>query len=153
MLRSIPTQEIVLCPIEIKELTNQNIMKSYLRKCDLSSVVQMFGITKSTNYKMKITRITRSRLKDVNMFSYVIDHALQHRMVVDFQSFIFARIKVIFTPKSLYRKIRKSFRPTICRAAIILKSIYILSTTLYTMSVKLEFVRIIKLMKFCIFGN
>ena len=135
MLRSIPTQEIVLCPIEIKELTNQNIMKSYLRKCDLSSGVQMFGITKSPNYKMKITRIVKPRPKKVNMFSYVIDHALQHRMVVEFWNFIFARIKVIFTQNIVKWQFGEFWCPTICRAVLMLMSIHMLSTTLYTMNV------------------
>ena len=55
--------------------------------------------------------------------------------------------------KSLYSNAEKFVRPTSCRAALILIPIHILSTTLYMMRVKLEFVRIIKLTKFSIFLN
>ena len=100
MLRSIPKQEIALRPIEIKESTNKIIVKSYSGKCDFSSDAQMFGITKSPNYKTMITWIALPRPKYVNLFSYIVDHALQHRRVVEFLKLIFARIKEFFKQKS-----------------------------------------------------
>ena len=55
--------------------------------------------------------------------------------------------------KLLYSNSRKSVRPTNCQAELMLMSIHILSITLYTMSAKLDIVRIIKLTKFSIFRN
>ena len=55
--------------------------------------------------------------------------------------------------KLLYNNSGKSLRPTNCRAELMLMLIHMLSTTLYTMSAKLEIIRIIKLTKFNIFGN